>query len=676
MNSVRVALVGNPNTGKSSIFNRLTGSSAHEGNYPGVTVELFCGSRTIEGRLFRFIDLPGQYSLMPASADEAVAVKGILEDPPDLVLNVVDATNLERNLQFTLQLAQLGLRMVVALNMSDEAEAAGRMPNVSMLSERLGVPVVRTVGRTGEGLSELIRVIARTADSDARPRRLIFGVDTDPEIESVASLIPDGPISATGIATMLVEGSAEAEDLLRRSFPDGAGAVVEAAGLASERLESLYGDPAQIVLAGLRHGLASGLATEVLGRPRRRSTTPLLTRRIDSVLLNRYLGVPIFALIMYLVFWLTFKASAPFEHLISRGFSSLAGLMRSALPDGPLQSLLADGITGGVGGVILYAPGISVLFLAISLMEDTGYMSRAAFLTDGLMHRFGLHGRSFIPMLLGFGCTVPAVLAARTLESRRDRLATILVLPLISCGARLPVYLMVTRAFFPGRQAIVLSLLYGSGMALALLGARLLRKTVLSGEDSPFVMELPPYRMPTLKALWRHVWARLSHYLAKAGTVILAFSVVLWLLGYFPRPREGADRAQALEESFAGRIGHALEPVMEPLGFDWRISTAMVGAAGAKELFISQTAILSSLSEDDEADLSSVLAARYAPATGVAVLVFMLISPPCLATVAMVKKETGSWRIALAQYAALMILAWLLAFLSHTLFQIALPDRF
>ena len=676
MNATRVALAGNPNTGKSSIFNRLTGSSAHEGNYPGVTVELFCGSRTIEGRLFRFIDLPGQYSLMPASADEAVAVKSLLEEPPDLVLDVVDATNLERNLQFTLQLAQLGLRMVVALNMSDEAEAAGRMPDVAMLSERLGVPVVRTVGRTGEGLGELIRVIASTAASDVRPRRMSLGGDADPEIARVASTIPVGPIHGSGIATMLVEGSAEAEDLLRRSFPEGAGAVVEAARRASEKLESLFGDPAQIVLAGLRHGLASGLAKEVLGRPRRRSTTPLLTRRIDSILLNRYLGVPVFVLIMYLVFWLTFEASAPFEDLIASGFSALAGLTRAVIPGGPLQSLLADGITGGVGGVILYAPGISVLFLAISLMEDTGYMSRAAFLTDGLMHRFGLHGRSFIPMLLGFGCTVPAVLAARTLESRRDRLATILVLPLISCGARLPVYLLVTRAFFPGRQAVILSLLYGLGITMALLGAKLLRKTVLSGEDSPFVMELPPYRMPTLRALSRHVWARLSHYLAKAGTVILAFSVVLWLLGYFPRPQEGADRAQALEESFAGRIGHALEPVMEPLGFDWRIATAMVGAAGAKELFISQMAILSSLSEDQEVDLGSGLATRYPPATGVSILVFMLISAPCLATVAMVKRETGSWRIALAQYAALMILAWLLAFLSHTLFQIALPDRF
>jgi ferrous iron transport protein B len=421
------------------------------------------------------------------------------------------------------------------------------------------------------------------------------------------------------------------------------------------------------VLAGLRRGIAAGLVMEASGPPRRRSTEPSLTRRIDSVMLNRYLGFPIFALIMYLAFWLTFRASAPLEGIISGVFGLLSSGVVRLLPEGPLQSLISDGVIGGVGGVLLYVPGIAVLFLAISLMEDTGYMARAAFLTDGLMHRFGLHGRSFIPMLLGFGCTVPAVLAARTLESRRDRLATILVLPLLSCGARLPVYLLVIRAFFPGRQPLVLFLVYGLGIALALLGARLLRKTILAGDDSPFVMELPPYRLPTARALSRHVWGRVSHYLAKAGTVILAFSVGLWLLGYFPRPAPGTSPAEALEASFSGRMGHALEPLVEPLGFDWRIATAMVGAMGAKELFVSQMAILSSLGDAGESGLSAELASRYDPGTGIAIIVFILISAPCLATVVMVRRETGSWWIALSQYALLTLLAWVAAFSARAL---------
>lgn len=667
MTETRVALAGNPNTGKSTIFNRLTGAAAHEGNYPGVTVELSCGSRVCGDRLFRFIDLPGQYSLTPASEDEAVAVRHILDNPSDLILNVVDATNLERNLQLTIQLARLGMRLVVALNMCDEARAAGRMPDLGILSDRLGVPVVRTVGRTGEGMEELALALEAAAVSGSLPRTLNLGGDADETISGIADLLTGIVPSGVGLASMLLEGNEEAEALVRRTAPERAEEILERAAQAAGRLESLYGDPASLVLAGLRRGIAAGLVMEASGPPRRRSTEPSLTRRIDSVMLNRYLGFPIFALIMYLAFWLTFRASAPLEGIISSAFGLLSSGVVRLLPEGPLQSLISDGVIGGVGGVLLYVPGIAVLFLAISLMEDTGYMARAAFLTDGLMHRFGLHGRSFIPMLLGFGCTVPAVLAARTLESRRDRLATILVLPLLSCGARLPVYLLVIRAFFPGRQPLVLFLVYGLGIALALLGARLLRKTILSGDDSPFVMELPPYRLPTFRALSRHVWGRVSHYLAKAGTVILAFSVGLWLLGFFPRPAPGTSPAEALETSFSGRMGHALEPLVEPLGFDWRIATAMVGAMGAKELFVSQMAILSSLGDAGEHGLSAELASRYDPGTGIAIMVFILISAPCLATVVMVRRETGRWWIALSQYALLTLLAWVAAFAARAL---------
>jgi ferrous iron transport protein B len=651
--TVRVALAGNPNTGKSTIFNRLTGMSAGEGNYPGVTVDLCCGSRTCGEWRFEFTDLPGQYSLNPASSDEEVAVRLLLESPPDIILNVVDATNLERNLLLAIQLSALGIPMVMALNMSDEAAAAGRLPDPRILSERLGIPAVATTGRTGAGLEDLVMALARMASDPSPPRALHVAADVEAELMRVRETLGDVR-SASALSSMLVEGNRVAA--LRVADVGAA----EAGARAAAEIERLYGDPASIVLAGMRRGLASGLALEAVGPSAKRSTGPALTRRIDALLLNRHLGLPVFALVMYAAFWLTFTASGPAEELLSALFGALSSLAGRALPDGPVQSLLVDGVIGGVGGVLLYLPGITMLFLAISFMEDTGYMARAAFLTDGIMHRVGLHGRSFIPMLLGFGCTVPAVLAARSLDDRRDRLATILVLPLISCGARLPVYLLLTRAFLPGGRALALVLTYALGTGLALLGARLLRRTILRGDDSPFIMELPPYRLPTLLALSRHVWLRVRHYLAKAGTVILAFSMILWAMGYFPRPPEGAPPGAAVEHSFTAMLGRALEPLTAPLGFDWRINTALIGAAGAKELFISQMNIVLSL-EGGEADPAVAMRSLYPPSTGIAVLIFVLIASPCLGTVAVVRREAGGWRWAAGQYAVLLALAWMLA---------------
>jgi ferrous iron transport protein B len=495
--------------------------------------------------------------------------------------------------------------------------------------------------------------LARMASDPSPPRALHVAADVEAELMRVRETLGDVR-SASALSSMLVEGNRVAA--LRVADVGAA----EAGARAAAEIERLYGDPASIVLAGMRRGLASGLALEAVGPSAKRSTGPALTRRIDALLLNRHLGLPVFALVMYAAFWLTFTASGPAEELLSALFGALSSLAGRALPDGPVQSLLVDGVIGGVGGVLLYLPGITMLFLAISFMEDTGYMARAAFLTDGIMHRVGLHGRSFIPMLLGFGCTVPAVLAARSLDDRRDRLATILVLPLISCGARLPVYLLLTRAFLPGGRALALVLTYALGTGLALLGARLLRRTILRGDDSPFIMELPPYRLPTLLALSRHVWLRVRHYLAKAGTVILAFSMILWAMGYFPRPPEGAPPGAAVEHSFTAMLGRALEPLTAPLGFDWRINTALIGAAGAKELFISQMNIVLSL-EGGEADPAVAMRSLYPPSTGIAVLIFVLIASPCLGTVAVVRREAGGWRWAAGQYAVLLALAWMLA---------------
>ena len=675
---LRVALAGNPNSGKTTIFNRLTGSHQHVGNYPGVTVEKKEGVCTHRGVAVAVVDLPGTYSLAPYSTDELVAREYVIEERPDVVVCVVDASNLERNLYLTVQFMELGLPLVVALNMSDVAAKAGQEIDTAALSVLLGgIPLVPTVGHRGEGLEALLDAVVAVATGTHAVRHvpITYGAEIDEELDRLtARLEPEAPrlapLAPRWAALKLLEGDARVRGRIARQC-GGADAILAAADASVRHLKDIFHDEPEILIADRRYGFISGACQETV----RSTVESRHTRsdRIDAVVAHPVLGLPIFLGMMYAVFYATFRLAEYPMHGIHHVFHWLAGVVGSLWVPGvesPLRSLLVDGVIGGVGGVVAFLPNILILFLAIAVLEDSGYMARAAFLVDRWMHKIGLHGKSFIPMLIGFGCTVPAVMATRILENRRDRLTTILVLPLVSCGARLPIYVLLTGAFFaPDYQAPVMWGMYLVGIATAVLAAKLLRGTIFRGEAEPFVMELPPYRTPTVRGTLIHMWHRGWMYLRKAGTVILGVSVLLWALTSYPKPPadavvgagDAARQATALEYSVAGRVGQALEPVTRPLGFDWRINTALIGAAAAKEIFVAQMGIVNALDSSDSREpepLAETLRRRYTPLQAVAVMLFCLLGFPCAATVAVVRGETGSWRWAALQWLGLTAIAY------------------
>ena len=703
-----VAVAGNPNSGKTTIFNNLTGARQHVGNYPGVTVEWKEGTlRRGELRL-NIVDLPGTYSLTAFSEEELVARDYLLNHQPDVVVNVVDASNLERNLFLTTELLEIGRPLVVVLNMSDAALERGLIIDHRRLSERLGVPVVPAVGNRNQGMEDVIGAVLEVANSrvhlpgpadqcrDAGPAPGLLSalrgsaaqgrVDYGPAIETATArleaLLPPAP-HRRWQALKLLEGDGRVlEGVLSENTRHAAAA--EAAEFAATIAE----DP-DIVMARLRYEHLGRICSDVC-RQVKAGRNAALSDRIDRVAMHPVWGVPIFLAMMYFVFTLTFTLGNPLMDLIDRGFIAMGGLITSLWPAGSashLKSLLVDGIIGGVGGVIVFLPNIVLLFMAIAVLEGTGYMARAAFVMDRFMSKVGLHGKSFIPLLIGFGCTVPAIMATRTLETRRDRIITMMVLPLMSCGARLPIYALMIPAFFaPRSQGPVLWLIYVTGILLALLGARLLRATLFRGENTPFVMELPPYRLPTGRSLLIQMWTRAWLYVKKAGTVILGASIILWCLTFYPKPHgdwvppiergqptgvpyaQMTDPAQKqaaeLSYSIAGRVGRVMEPVISPLGFDWRIGTALVGATAAKEVFVAQMGIVFAVGAADENsdDLRQQLRARYSPLVGLCIMIFALVATPCIATFAITRSESGSVKWALAQSLGLTALAWVLTF--------------
>ncbi len=675
-----VALAGNPNAGKTTIFNRLTGARQHVGNYPGVTVEWKEGTRRTPAGDLHVVDLPGTYSLTAFSEEELVARDYLLTRPPDLVIDVIDASNLERNLYLTTELLELGLPLVVALNMSDVARARGLVIDADLLSRRLGgVPVVPVVGRTGEGLDGLIEaalaVLGRNGD---RPQAR---VDFGPVVEAGIGRLVAAMGTLGGTAPPVAQRRWHAVKLLERDHAvTGALAgtpIAEQAAAAAAALDLDGDDTSDITVSRSRYAYIATLCrgavrTTATGR-RDRSDS------LDKAALHPVWGVPIFLALMYLVFNATFTLGEPLMGLMERGVGAVGAWLEGLWPAGstsPLRSLLVDGVVGGVGGVLVFLPNIVLLFLAIALLEGSGYMARAAFVMDRFMSRVGLHGKSFIPLLIGFGCTVPAIMATRTLETRRDRLITMLILPLMSCGARLPIYALIIPAFFPSRwQGPVLWLLYVIGIVLALLGAQLLRRALFRGETTPLLMELPPYRMPTLGSLLAQMWLRAWLYVKKAGTVILGVSIILWALTSYPKPPADAlvdtdpdqQAAAAMAYSVAGRAGHLLEPVLAPMGFDWRIGTALIGAFAAKEVFVAQMGIVFAVgaADDDPDALRLQLSRYYGPLVGFCIMLFCLIATPCMATVAVTRQESGGWRWALLQFWGLTALAWVLTTLVY-----------
>lgn len=716
-----VALAGNPNSGKTTIFNQLTGAHQHVGNYPGVTVERKEGFHRHGDIELQIVDLPGTYSLTAYSAEELVARNFIIEEKPDMVVDILDASNLERNLYLAVQLMELGVPLVLAFNMSDMAKARGYEFDLEKLSRFFGARIVPTVGHKGKGMEELLEAMVKTAMDGAPtradrnneraaadrvtskasirgPRRqppiLSYGREIEEEIAKIEPLVrTNGSVAGKYDSRWLAVKLLEKDKELRAAVASRE--VDDQVEKSVAHLEKVLGESAETAIAGARYGFISGACQEAV-----RSTIEIrhtISDKVDSVIINRIVGLPIFLVLMYLVFQLTFTLGEPPMGWIEGFFGWLGEGLESWWPEGSqslLRSLLVDGIIGGVGGVIVFLPNILLLFLAIAILEDSGYMARAAFIMDRLMHKIGLHGKSFIPMLIGFGCSVPAIMATRTLENRRDRLTTMLVIPLMSCGARLPIYALVIPAFFPQAwHAPMLWIIYVIGILLAVVSAKLLRSTILKGESVPFVMELPPYRMPTLKGVLIHMWERGWQFLKKAGTIILGISILLWIATTFPSlpdnakehfkkerntvhtsslaEKEKAERLSAidndeaeaaLEHSGAGRIGHALEPGFTPLGFDWKLVTPVIGAIAAKEVFVAQLGIIYSVGEADEESqsLRSKLQTRYTPLTGFCIMLFMLVVAPCLATFAIMKSESGSWKWAFLQFGGLTVLAWIL----------------
>lgn len=670
-NKILVALAGNPNSGKTTIFNALTGSRQHVGNYPGVTVEKKLGQRTYNNCEMTFVDLPGTYSLTTYSIEELVARNFIVDEHPDIIVDIIDASNVERNLYLATQLMEMNVPLVLAFNMSDIAKRRGLEFDIDKLSELLAAPIVMTVGNKAKGIDELLDVIARTVKQGAKSTtdRLNYGHEIEEELTKLQQQM-HGRMELTAkygrrwLAIKLIEHDKE---IMAKGFSDDLLAAVEA---SRQHLAAIFGDEPDMVIAERRYGFISGACQEAV-----KSTTDLrhdMSDTADLVLTHRLLGLPIFIALMYLVFQLTFAIGEYPMGWLESVFAWLAGAIGGLWPPGSenaLRSLLVDGVIGGVGGVIVFLPNILLLFMAIAFLEDTGYMARAAFIMDRIMHKIGLHGKSFIPMLIGFGCSVPAIMATRILENRRNRLTTMLVTPLMSCGARFTIYALIIPAFFAQKwRAPVLWLIYFIGIVLAIVCAKLLRKTLFRGETVPFVMELPPYRMPTFRGLLIHTWQRGWMYLKKAGTIILAVSIILWAGTSYPKPAEelitGLTETQAqkvrLQYSVTGRIGAAMEPVIKPLGFDWRIGTALIGAMAAKEVFISQLSIVYSLGEINRGSdvLRAKLQADYTPLQGFCIMLFCLISAPCVATIAITKREANSWGWALFQLTGLTVLAY------------------
>lgn len=688
---ISIALAGNPNSGKTTVFNNLTGSRQHVGNYTGVTVEKKEGMVKYRGYEIKVIDLPGTYSLTAYSPDEVVARNVIIEEKPDVVVNIVDASNLERNLYLTTQLLELDVPIVLALNMYDTAEKAGIIIDSELLSQLLGVPIVRTIGTKNLGTTELLDAVIEivVGRANKNSKNIKYNEEVEAELQVIQNLLSVNAGGAAEIAAgakgssgtilyparwLAVKMLENDKDVLHKvGLLDNGKKLLEAVHKSQDNIRrSLHEDPELVIVDG-RYGFIRGACREAVtvSTSNRMSTT----EAIDKVLLNRALGLPIFFGVMWLLFQLTFTLGAPFMEWIEAGFAWLGVLLSNNMADGLLQALIVDGIIGGVGGVIVFLPNILLLFLGIAFLEATGYMARAAFVMDKLMHRVGLHGKSFVPMLTGFGCTIPAIMATRTLENPKDRLVTILVTPLMSCGARLPVYTLLIAAFFPAEVAgNVLFSIYIIGIALALLMAKVFRTWLLPGESEPFVMELPIYRLPTLKNVLIHMWEKAWLYLKKAGTIILAAAILMWGLFTFPLVdadgHEFTSAAQQMEESYAGRLGKAIEPVIAPLGFDWKTGIALIAGFAAKEIVVSTLGTLYSIQDEEALSAEEKGAVKdfaqrareqsgFTPFTAYVLMLFTLIYVPCMATIAVIKRETNGWKWPLFTIGYTTALAWI-----------------
>ena len=710
--TINVALVGNPNCGKTSLFNIASGAHEHVGNYSGVTVDAKEGFFDFQGYHFRIVDLPGTYSLSAYTSEEIYVRKHIIDETPDVIINVVDASNLERNFYLTTQLIDMNVRMVIALNMYDELEASGNKLDYLKLSQLFGVPMVPTVCRKGEGVDKLFHVIigiyegsdfltqkkaeirtevledlrdwhetyvpdhkfgSHSEEEHIKPRGIFrhihinHGPELERSIQAVKKLISVNEqirhkYSTRFLAIKLLEDDKDIE-LFVETLPNG-GEILALRDKEVQRIYNVMNEDSEQAITDAKYGFITGALKETFtdNHMEKEQTT----RVIDSIVTHRIWGYPIFFLFLYIMFEGTFVLGDYPMQGIEWLVDQLGNLIRNNMAEGPLKDMLVDGIIGGVGGVIVFLPNILILYFFISVMEDSGYMARAAFIMDKIMHRMGLHGKSFIPLIMGFGCNVPAIMASRTIEDRKCRLITMLVNPLMSCSARLPIYLVMVGAFFPNQASFVLLCIYATGIILAVLMARLFSKFLVKGDDAPFVMELPPYRMPTTKSILRHTWEKGAQYLKKMGGIIMIASIIIWFLGYYPQHDAYETVAEQQENSYIGQIGKAVEPVIEPLGFDWKLGIGLISGVGAKELVVSTLGVLYTNEEDVEnVNLSNRI--PITPLAALAYMLFVLIYFPCIATLAAIKQESGSWKWALFAAGYTTVLAWCIAFVVYQL---------
>ncbi|HJB71998.1 MAG TPA: ferrous iron transport protein B [Candidatus Barnesiella merdigallinarum] len=683
--TINIALVGNPNCGKTSLFNIASGAHEHVGNYSGVTVDAKKGFFEYKGYHFNIYDLPGTYSLSAYSPEELYVRRYLKDETPDVLVNVVVASNLERNLYLTTELIDMDYRMVIALNMFDELEQSGGKIDYKHLGNMIGVPIVPTVSRSGKGVNQLFDTVIDVYEGrneSVRHVHVNLGNVIENGITPLKNLLKQDPtctreFSPRYLAIKTLEGDAEVKKILEGadSYPE----LMKLRDQEVKEIEATLNEDIESAIANEKYGFISGALAETYTPGDKEEARS--TRIIDSFVTNKLFGFPIFILLMWLMFEATFSLGAYPMEWIESFVAWLSGLVGTYMPAGPLKDLLIDGVLGGVGGVIVFLPNILILYLFISFMEDSGYMARAAFIMDKIMHKIGLHGKSFIPLVMGFGCNVPAIMATRTIESRSSRLITILIDPFISCSARIPIYILLVGTFFPHYASLVFVGLYVLGIVVAVVTAKLMRRFLFKVDETPFVMELPPYRMPTAKATIRHMWSKAEQYLRKMGGVILVASVIIWFLSYFPRPEASYERELTPHEqmeqqsnSYLGKIGQALTPLVEPLGFNWKVTTSLLSGTAAKELVVSTLGVLYSENDSDETLTLSQRISQPNPATGtpdftplvaLTFMVFVLLYFPCIASVVAVIKESGSWKWGAFTVIYNTCVAWIVAFIVY-----------
>lgn len=689
--TINVALVGNPNCGKTSLFNIASGAMEHVGNYSGVTVDSKTGTFRHGGYRFNIVDLPGTYSLTSYSPEELYVRRYLRNQSPDVIINVVDASNLERNLFLTTELIDMDRSMVVALNMYDELRSSGDTLDYTMLGKMIGVPIIPTVSSTGEGIDNLFDAVIHVFEQkhpSVRHIHVNLGAELENAVREIKDIIKsdnsvERHFSPRYLAIKFLEHDSEIEELLRHTE-----CYCTLKSARDRLIRQLQYDTSEedisAIIANEKYGFISGALAEVMERSEREHTES--SKIIDTFVTNRLFGFPIFIAVMLFILWATFYVGAYPQEWIESIVGWCGSIVSGYMPDGPLKDLIADGIIGGVGGVIVFLPNILILYFFISFMEDSGYMARAAFIMDRIMHHIGLHGKSFIPLLMGFGCNVPAIMATRAIESKSSRLITILINPFMSCSARLPLYVLLIGTFFEPYAATVFLLIYAVGIGVAVLTARLLRRASFFADETPFVMELPPYRIPTLKATWRHMWSKCKQYLQKMGGIILFASIVVWALNYFPHhentPLVPEDTSEYIEnannglidtehDSYLEMIGKAVNPVFRPLGFSWRATVAAVAGIPAKEIIVSTLGVLYTGDEEVEQHTlgqrlttPSPLTGQpdFTPASALAFLIFVLLYCPCIATLTAIARETGSWKYVCFSVVYNTVVAWIIAF--------------